>query len=293
MIFVYLDESGSAYSDYDSYYKQYVHKAEQREVEVNRPYPFFTLAALALDESKVPVVDEWFDAIKRNFLGSPGFATGPEHEIKGSILYALREDRQPYEWRPDKKGRIRSYTAAQRKVWCQLNGSQLRELEVSLFSLLRRVSPTIWTVVVDQPRVFDKHKENTWPPLYWALTYLQQRLVHHVQAKYGAYQQALFLMDETSHLSSAAHFETFLQVREKINATAAWPVDFRRWLVDVPVAGQSHLHQALQLVDVIAHATKRLVTKSDHLNWFEKIKPFLACHWSTGEYENAGLTFIR
>lgn len=293
MIFVYLDESGSAYSNYLSYYEQYLCKSEEKKPGTNRPYPLFILAALALDECQIPVVDEWFDGIKRNFLGSPGFAAGQEHEIKGSILYALREGREPYEWEPDRKGRKRPYTDAQKRIWSRLSKSQLKELETSLFDLLRRVSPTIWVVVVDQPRIFDKHKEKTWPPLYWALTYLQQRLVHHVQAKYGAYQQALFLMDKTSHLSSAAHFETFLDVREKINRTAVWPVDFRRWLLDVPLAGQSHLHQALQLVDVVAHATGRLVTKRDPLGWFDRVKPFLARHWSTSECENAGLTFIR
>lgn len=81
--------------------------------------------------------------------------------------------------------------------------------------------------------------------------------------------------------------------RETINAKAKWPADFGSYLVNVPMFGQSHLHQALQLADIVSHSTWRYVNKDDSLNWFGQLHPFLAKHWSTGDIINAGLTFIE
>lgn len=293
MIFTFIDESGSAYRDYGSFSAQYCSKLQSGTSEVGS-YPYFVLAALAIDESRLPVVDEWFDGIKKNFLGSAGFATGPQHEIKGNILYAYLQGQSLSQWRTSGKRNRRRYLDEQEKIWGNIKRYQIGKLEKSIFDLLRRIAPKIWVVVVDQPSVFLKHGMQTWPPLYWALTYLQQRVVHHVQRHYGVHQQALFLMDQTSHLSEAADFEAFFTVRDAINNTAPWPVDFQRWLIQVPMAGKSHLHQSLQLADIVAHSAFRYVCGRDKRGWFKEIEPFLATHWkNNSDYMNAGLTFIK
>ncbi|MFQ5810653.1 MAG: hypothetical protein ACE5JM_13650, partial [Armatimonadota bacterium] len=64
----------------------------------------------------------------------------------------------------------------------------------------------------------------------------------------GAYERAMFLMDETSTLSTAAQFDDYLSTRETINGMAAWPVEFGRYLVDTPVFGKSHLHEPPEAV---------------------------------------------
>ncbi len=135
--------------------------------------------------------------------------------------------------------------------------------------------------------------KRTWSPYYWCLTFLQQRVAQFVQAQYGSYERGLFLMDEHSTLSSATHFESFLETRDTINQTASWPVDFKKSLVDVPVTAKSHLFQPLQLADIVAHTVLRHVRRLDALNWFSRIEPFLAKHWRTGRYEEAGFTVIR
>ena len=291
MIIVYLDESGSPYANYESYEKHCPNRISNRSTATSSPYPFFVLASLGLEEHHLPVVDDWFEGIKQSFFGASGLPSAPQYEIKGSLLYLLREGKEPTEW--SGHGRVRGYSAQQRDVWRSLQNHQIELLERSVFDLLRRIKPVVWIVVVKQAHIFRKHKHATWPPYYWALTYLQQRVLHHVQALHGAYGRAMFLMDETSTLKTAADFDTFLSVRDRINDTAAWPVEFRRYLVEIPLFAKSHLHQGLQLVDIVSHAAWRHVKKRDSLRWFERIEPFLARHWQTGEHENAGMTFIK
>jgi len=217
--------------------------------------------------------------------------SGEQYEIKGSILYCLREGKEPSEWK--EKGRKRRYTNEQRRIWQRLDAKQLEMIERSIFDLLGIIRPVIWIIVVKQDKIYRKHRETTWPPYYWALTYVQQRVVHHVQATRGAYERALFIMDENVTLKTAAQFDEYLSLRERINGTAPWPVDFNRYLIDIPAFTKSHLHSALQIADVIAHAAWRRVTNRDRFNWLGRVEALLAKHWRTGTYENAGLTFIQ
>lgn len=291
MQLVFIDESGPLYNSYEAFEKG----RYKRSIAKGPPYPsypFFILAAVSFPESQHSTVDDWFRATKQAFFEVDPDETGPEYEIKGSLLYALRLGEQPSEWTPG-KGRKRSYTEAQKKIWQALTVRQLEQLERSIFDLCWRIAPVVWALIVKQAHVYGRYLHKTWPPHYWALTYLQQRVAHFVQANHGAYQKALFIMDETGTLSTAAQFGEFLRTREVINGTASWPVDFRKYLVDVPVSSKSHLIQALQLADLVAHAVSRKVHKSDLLKWFDNIEPFLAKHWRTGKYENAGLTYLQ
>jgi len=289
MYLVFLDESGSPCPDYPHWCEK---QAKQRAGSPGTPMPacWFILASVGIEECHLPMVDEWFGGIEKGFLQNATVPPGQEYEIKGEVLYSLREGKPPASWIGTRKKK--RHIAAQKAVWTPLSASQLANLEKSVFDLLVRLSPVVWAVVVNQREDFARHGPRTWPPYYHALTYLQQRVLHHVQASHGAYQRALFVLDETSTLTTAAQFDEYLSLRETINATAAWPVEFGRYLVDVPVFGKSHLHQALQLVDVIAHAMWRRMTKTDALGWFGRIEPLLAKHWKTGDYDNAGLTVI-
>jgi len=295
MQLVFLDESGSPYTSYKSFRDGYLSDlvaAKQGQAQQFPSYPFFVVAAVSLPESQYSTVDDWFRSMKSGYLGAGPEDVGPEYEIKGSVLYALRKGQRPIEWTPG-KGRKRPYTTAQKAIWTPLTPNQLTSLETSLFDLFHRIGPVVWVVVVKQAHVYKRYGNKTWPPHHWALTYLQQRVAQHVQANHGAYQQGLFVMDETSTLSTAAQLGDFLRTRGAINSTASWPVNFRRYLVDVPVTGKSHLIQALQLADVVAHAVWRKIHNDDALKWFEGVEPFLAIHWRGGTYKNAGLTFIQ
>jgi hypothetical protein len=249
------------------------------------------LTGLGLQECHLPVVDEWFSGIRRNFLRGGSTTVGLDYEIKGDVLYALRTGRTPGHWKGTRKAKQRQ--KAQQAAWRSLTPTQLNSLEKSVFDLLRRLSPPVWAVVVKQRPLFERRGSRTWPPYYWALTYLQQRVAHHVQTAHGAYQRAMFVMDETSTLDTAAQYEKYLEVRTRINSTATWPVDFGRYLVDVPVRGKSHLHQPLQLADLISHAIWRHIHGSDPLRWFPQVEPLLARHYTTGHYADAGLTYIQ
>ena len=292
MLFVFMDESGSVYSSYSSFAAGYAESLQQvRDTGGNFPrYPFLILAAIGIPESHLTVVDDWFRQVKSSYLSSD-MDSSRAYEIKGSVLYSLRLGKQPAEWLASRKNR--PHIEAQKKIWGALKPAQLLSLERSVFQLLQRLSPTLWVVVVKQADVYRKHKANTWHPFYWALTYLQQRVVHHVQVRHGAYERALFVMDENSTLKTASHFDSFLATRDKINVTASWPVNFTRYIIDVPVSGSSHLHQSIQLVDFIAHAVYRHVRKQDSLDWFPRIEPYLARHFGDRSTKNAGLTFIE
>lgn len=283
MLFVFMDESGSVYSTYPIFHKGYERALDEAKAvgKGYPPYPFFILASMGVQESHLSVADDWFRQVKQAYLGAHGSETDRSYELKGATLYALRLGRKPH-----------GYSPAQMKRWGALTAQQLINLENSVFDLLRRLKPTLWVVVVKQAHVYRKHKEKTWHPYYWALTYLQQRVVHHVQARHGGYERALFMMDENSTLRTAAHYDDFLKTRASINITASWPVDFSRYVIDVPVSGCSHLHEPIQLVDFVAHTVWRHVRKRDPLGWFVRIEPFLAEHFSDDTYMNAGLSFI-
>ncbi len=293
MFMVYLDESGSPYKDYATFCSGYETRAVPGAGSPMPPYPFFVLAAVGIAESHLPMVEEWFSAMKRSFLRNVSSFARQEYEVKGEVLYALREGRQPASWIGTRSKRREIALAAQKNVWNSLSGDGLRELETSVFDLCRRMAPVVWAVVVKQRHVFRKHRHRTWNPYYWALTYLQQRVSHHVQAVHGAYQRAMFVTDETSTLTTAAQFDDYLSTRQAINSTAPWPVEFSRYLIDIPVSAKSHLHQSLQISDIFAHAIMRHIRNEDSLGWFGKVAPFLAQHWNTPGYENAGLTFIQ
>lgn len=284
MLLVFLDESGSLYPSHASW---------QRHVQSgNATGPaFFVMAAVGVQECHQAVVDDWFARVKQAFLGAGPLDAGCEYEIKGSLLYALRLGKQPKEWHG--QGRQRRFTPAQKAVWQTLDAKRLDMLERAVFDLFRRLAPTVWVVVVKQASLYQKYGPKTWPPHHWGLTFLQQRAAQHVQAQHGVYQQALFIVDQTSTLGTAPQFDDFLKVRTTINGTASWPVEFSRYLVNVPVSGQSHLVQAIQLADFVAHAAFRYVRGADPLGWFAKIEPLLAKHWTNGKIANAGLTFIR
>jgi hypothetical protein len=292
MFLVFLDECGSAYRDYSAFYRKYERRIPANPGAPMPPYPFFILAGVGIHECHLSMVDEWFSGIKRRFLRNPEAIARREYEIKGEILYALREGRSPAAWQGARKER-KLHIAGQKAIWTSLKAHQLEYLETSIFDLLGRLSPVVWAIVVKQREVFRRHKHATWAPYYWALTYLQQRVLHYVQASRGAYERAMFLMDETNTLSSAAQFDDYLSTRESINSMAAWPVEFGRYLVDIPLFGKSHLHEALQLADVVAHGVWRHFRNSDRLGWFGRIEGLLATYWRTGTYENAGLTVIE
>ncbi len=295
MFLVYLDESGSPYVDYQSYCNKHEVALPAHANGRWPAYPFFVLAGVGIQECHLGVIDEWFHNMKESFLASAEPIAKQEYEIKGEVIYSLRTGVEPADWRRTRRGgeQVRARREAQEQVWRLLRPHQVEQLEQSIFDLLRRLAPTIWVVVVKQRHVFRRHRDRTWPPYYQALTYLQQRVVHHAQAQHGTYQRAMFVMDEAGTLKTAAHFDKYLEVRGRINRTASWPADFTRYVVDVPVYGQSHLHQALQLADVVAHAVMRHVRSDDTLGWFGQIEPLLARHFTTGSYRNAGLTFIQ
>ena len=292
MFLVFLDESGSPYRDYARFRRGYEKRLEAAVHGPMPQYPFFILAAVGVHECHLPMVDEWFGGIRRRFLHNVDDVAKQEYEIKGNVLYALRQGLTPLAWQGGRRSK-QSHVPVQRAIWSSLEAYQLRHVEKSVFDLLGRLAPVVWAVVVRQHDIFRKHGPRTWTPYYWALTYLQQRVLHHTQALHGAYERALFLMDETSTLSSAADFDEYLATRDTINKTAAWPVEFGRYLVDIPVFGKSHLHQALQLADVVFHAVWRHVRGADPLRWFDRIEPLLATHWRTRTYWNAGLTVIE
>ncbi len=187
----------------------------------------------------------------------------------------------------------RRYSDDQERIWKNLGSSQLEQLENSIFDLFHRVDPVIWIVVVKQADIFRKHGAETWPPHFWALTFLQQRAAMFIQKEHGTYENGLFILDATTTFATSAQFQEFLKVRETINRTVPWPLEFGRYLVDVPVLGQSHLIQALQLADIVAHSMWKKGHKDDTLNWFERLEPFLARHWRTGLYDQAGITYIQ
>jgi hypothetical protein len=278
MFVIFVDESGVVYSTYD--------KCRKRKRSA-----LLVVGALGIQESQLGMVDQWFTAMKGSYLGNAGRLAPQAYEIKGSILYSLRCGQTPQEWLPH--SRKRSYTADQQKIWGRLSPSRLLSLEQSVFDLLRRIQPVSWAVVVKQDRLYSQYQDRTWHPFYWALTYLQQRVVLFVQARFGTYERGLVVLDENSTLRQASQFDEFLHIRKRINDRTSWPADFGSYLVDVPLFGQSHLHQALQLADMVAHSVWRHVNKTDPLGWFDQLEPFLARHWSTGSIDHAGLTFIQ
>lgn len=292
MLLVFLDESGSLYTSYSTFQKGYEARLQAAKAGGGPfpRYPFFILAAVAFPESQYSTVDDWFRAMKGSYLGASPEDSGPEYEIRGSVLYALRTGKQPIEW--VRKRKMKSYTLAQKAIWSRLTPGQLAQLELSVFDLFRRIRPAIWAVVTKQAHLYRRYKNNTWPPHYWALTYVQQRVAQSIEAQHGTYQRGLFVMDETSTFSTSAQFGEFLKIRDRINQTASWPVTFRRYLVDVPMMGKSHLIQALQLGDIVAHAIWENAHNTDTLGWFTSLEPLLAKHFRTNQHLNAGLTYI-
>jgi hypothetical protein len=285
MYLVFVDESGSAFS------------SPERCLSRTKPMPdLFVLGALGIRESQLSLVNTWFADVKTGFLKArPATSLHPQaYEIKASVLYALRTGGVPDDWsHPLTRAVKRLYLAEQQAVWTGLSPTQLQGLELSLFDLIRRLRPTIWVVVVQQDSLYKRHGKKTWHPYYWAMTYLQQRIAAHVQTTFGSYERAAIIIDQNDNLKTARHFDSFLDVRDRINQTTAWPAKFDEYLVSVPLFGPSHLHQALQLPDMVSHAVWKAVLKRDSLRWLDQIDPFLARHWSTGKVDNAGLTFIR
>ena len=279
MFLVFMDESGTIYSTYEAYLKR-------------TGSALLVIGALGIRESQLGLIDQWFQEMKRRFLGSEHALAPRAHEIKGSILYNLRRGTTPSDWIRARR-RERAYTADQKRIWNALSPHSLEELERSIFDLLRRVKPVVWIIAIKQDKLYGRYETRTWHPLYWALTFMQQRATSFVSAKYGTYERALIMTDENSNLSKAWQYDDFLRTRATINDRTQWPADFDTYLVGAPVFGQSHLHQALQLADIVAHAGWRHVNRDDTLNWYARMDPFLARHWSTGGIENAGLTFIQ
>ena len=50
--------------------------------------------------------------------------------------------------------------------------------------------------------------------------------------------------------------------------------------------------KGIEFVAFAAHCVYGHVRKDDPLDWFTRIEPFLAQHWKSGSYSNAGLAFI-
>jgi|GEM_PF-3282282 len=285
MYLVFVDESGSAFSSPEKCFAR------------KQPMPdLFVLSALGIRESQLSLANSWFTDVKTGFLGArPASSLYPQaYEIKASVLYALRTGRAPDDWSsPPSRAAKRLYLAEQQAVWKSLSPEQLKGLEMSLFSLIKRLKPTIWVVVVQQDSLYRRHGKKTWHPYYWAMTYIQQRVTAYAQTTFGSYERAAIIIDQNDNLKTSKHFDSFLAIRDRINQTSAWPARFDEHLMSVPLFGPSHLHQALQLPDMASHAVWKAVLKRDSLRWMDQINPFLARHWSTGKIDDAGLTFIR
>ena len=84
MFMVYLDESGSPYKDYATFCSGYETRAVPGAGSPMPPYPFFVLAAVGIAESHLPMVEEWFSAMKRSFLRNVSSFARQEIVLVGS-----------------------------------------------------------------------------------------------------------------------------------------------------------------------------------------------------------------
>jgi hypothetical protein len=247
--------------------------------------PWYALGAVCISERLRPVVDDYFVRMKQAFF--PGCDPASEGtEIKGSRLRNYLYLASTGQW-ARKKPRD--------GPWATLQASQVRALADAVFDLLRKVKVTVYVAAIDQRRVYEYCRRRgtcMWQSNFHALTLLQQRACQFLEYEQGRSEQGAFILDRHSSLQIERHFMDFLQTRNQINQTAAYPVDFDQLLVEEPLAVDSHVVSLIQLADVITHAVWQGVTKGAGHPWFQAVEPYLVRRWGSETYLGAGLELL-
>ena len=146
-----------------------------------------------------------------------------------------------------------------------------------------------YVVSVDQRLLYRKMYRIAHNAPFIALTFLQQRACNLLD---GKGELGLFVVDRGSAVEHELDVSNFLAARDRITTSLPFKPRYDLCLIEDPVCPTSRDVAQLQVCDVLLYIVARAVREGNpSWDWFQRAKPFLASHFSTGKKLNAGLTF--
>lgn len=279
MLLFYVDESGST------------HLESPGRSEVA---PYFSLAAVGIQDSARSSVAGDFQEIKRRHFGEAVAASAPwgDTEIKGRHLWLLAEAVE---------GRLHGELPAPYRALVEAPKSRRKQgmnaLLYDVERLFTKFRPTVFTAVVDKR----EHGADTAPlevlgAAYAALYQSVALTMEHVHG--GA--SAAFVADQQGEHERFFETGAMRDVRDRLASKGVYRPDFNL-LLDKPLWIDSALstwdREIIQLADLVAFAVRAWVARGSaprerHYLW-RSIAPTLAFDWRRGTgVRGAGLTLI-
>lgn len=264
-------------------------------------HPWFVLGAMGIKETARLSLKAQVCAIKDRFLAGWRGEEWAETEIKGRYL-AQAKRRIEYgkpPLAPRGYHRLCRYrgTGAGRRLDVPATEKRLRGFVDAIFNTLHGFRPVFYFIAVDKVALVQQHGSAAWSPIAIAYAYLQMRAALLVEFVFGSDEGGVFIADEQATHESAFRKGEVRKLRDFLLTRVDHPPNMEV-ILEKPIwlqRGELTADREVgQLVDVALYTVAAAAqTNQWALNpWLDRLLPYIARHWTTGETWDGGITIF-
>lgn len=268
MLLFYLDEVGNSSLSPSSIIK----------------HPYFIMGAMCISDTQRLSLFRHLSQLKDEYFPGWKMSEWRESEIKGSFLAQAisRQERGKDPLRP--------------RFYKSLRGPTLDRLVTRLFNIIHRFNPRFYVVGIDKNSLLSKGTGSHQPPVGLAYAYLQVRAALLVSEVYGADEGAIFIADEERNHERLFVGGEISRVRDEVLTTVHRRPNIGV-ILDKPIwVNRGELvvdREICQLIDFAVYIIGRAMLKGSwNEDWLERLSPYLARHWTSGQVWDAGITIV-
>lgn len=247
-------------------------------------HPYFVMGAMCINDTQRLSLFRNLSRLKDDFFPGWKGSKWEESEIKGSYLAQaiLRRGQGKEPLRPS--------------FYKALSGPTLEKLVTRLFNIIHRFNPRFYVVGINKDDLIKKSAGSVQPPVGLTYAYLQVRAALLVSEVYGNSEGAIFIADEERNHERLFVGGEISRVREEVLTTVHRRPDMGV-ILEKPIwvnRGELEVDREIcQLIDfavyIVGTAMRKGLWGED---WLQKLSPYLARHWTSGQVWDAGITIV-
>jgi hypothetical protein len=264
-------------------------------------HPWFVLGAMAIKETARLSLKAQLCAVKDRFLPGWQHEDWANSEIKGRYLAQAerRIERGKPPLTPPGYRRLHRHrgTGLGRQLDAAATERRLHGLVDAIFNALHGFRPVFYFVAVDKGRLIERYGSAAWSPIATAYAYLQMRAALLVEFVFGSDEGGVFIADEQATHESAFRKGEVRKLRDFLLTRVDHPPNMEV-ILDKPIwlqRGQLAADRETgQLLDVALYTVAAAAQDNQWASnpWLDRLLPYIARHWTTGEIWDAGITIL-